>query len=56
MVKGEDKPVMGTKMNYDYEADNGIMNFYVNYDMFLIRQQGNDGAMEKVTGNVTAKG
>lgn len=53
-VKGDDKPIMGTKMRY--EVVDGVLNFFVNYDMFMIRQQKNEGAMEKVTGSVTAKG
>ena len=53
-VKGDDKPIMGTKMKH--EIADGILNFFVNYDMFMIRQQKNDGAMEKVIGSVTAKG
>ena len=54
MITGEDKPIMGTKMNY--EVIDGVLRFFVNYDMFITRQQKNDDAMEKVTGNVTAKG
>ncbi len=36
-IYGEEKPIRGTKMKY--EVVDGVLNFFVNYDNFVIKQE-----------------
>lgn len=51
-VPGEDKPIMGTKMNY--QIIDGVLNFFVNYDCFVRRVE-QDEAMETLESNTGVK-
>lgn len=50
---GETKPIRGTKMRY--EVVDGVLNFFVNYDLFVYKVHASD-AMEEISENVTVKG
>ena len=45
--------VRGTKMKY--EVVDGVLNFFVNYDLFVYKVAASD-AMEEISENVTVKG
>ena len=45
--------VRGTKMKYEF-AD-GILNFFVNYDMFVYKKTDSPDVMEKLSKNVSTK-
>lgn len=45
--------VRGTKMNY--EIADGVLNFFVNYDLFVYKIEPSD-AMEEILQNITMKG
>lgn len=45
--------VRGTKMNY--EVVDGVLNFFVNYDLFFYKSTSSD-AMEEISESVTMKG
>lgn len=45
--------VRGTKMKY--EVADGILNFFVNYDMFVYKETASD-AMEEILKDISAKG
>lgn len=50
---GETKPIRGTKMRY--EVVDSVLNFFVNYDLFVYKVDASD-AMEEISENVTMKG
>ena len=47
-------PVMGTKMKY--EVVDGILHFFVNYDMFVYRTAETVPVMEEVSSETSVKG
>lgn len=51
-IYGEDKPIMGTKMKY--EAVDGVLNFFVNYDCF-IRKTEQQTPMESLQASTSVK-
>lgn len=51
--EGDDKPMRGTGMAY--EITDGILNFFVNYDLFVYKKDVFD-EMEKMSADVTVKG
>lgn len=53
-TKGDDKPIMGTKMKY--EIIDGILNFFVNYDLFVYKAAGSVPVMEEVLKETSVKG
>lgn len=53
METGED-PVRGSNMNY--EVKDGILNFFVNYDMFVYKMLESVPAMEGVSTETSVKG
>lgn len=53
-VEGDDRPIAGIKMNY--EVVDGVLNFFVNYNLFTTEYQKKDDEMDKVEGNVAVKG
>lgn len=50
---GED-PVRGSKMNS--EIVDGILNFFVNYDLFIMKLKNEEVAMNEILKNVAVKG
>lgn len=50
---GED-PVRGSKMNS--EIIDGILNFFVNYDLFIMKLKNEEVAMNEILKNVAVKG
>lgn len=50
---GED-PVKGSKMNS--EIVDGILNFFVNYDLFIMKLKNEEVAMNEILKNVAVKG
>ena len=46
--------VMGTKMRY--EVVDGILHFFVNYDLFVYRMVESVSAMEEVSSETSVKG
>lgn len=51
---GEDLPAGGRKMHY--EVIDGVLNFFVNYDLFTTEYQKKDDEMGKVERDVAVKG
>lgn len=49
---GDDKPIMGTKMNY--EVIDGVLNFFVNYDCFVYKVEQNE-PMETLERNTSVQ-
>lgn len=47
-------PVRGIKMKY--EAADGIMNFFVNYDVFVCNETNTEPKMTELTGDILVKG
>ncbi len=45
-VSGDTKPVRGTKMSY--QVVDGVLNFFVNYDLFVVRKKEEPAAMESM--------
>nr|DAR26335.1 MAG TPA: tail completion protein [Caudoviricetes sp.] len=50
----EDDPVRGSKMNS--EIVDGILNFLVNYDLFIMKLKNEEVAMNEILKNVAVKG
>ena len=50
----EDDPVRGSKMNS--EIVDGILNFFVNYDLFIMKLKNEEVAMNEILKNVAVKG
>lgn len=50
----EDDPVRGSKMNS--EIVDGILNFFVNYDLFIMKLKNEKVAMNEILKNVAVKG
>ncbi len=50
---GDDKPIRGTNMHW--EMKDGVLNFFVNYDLFMLKQETED-AMEDLTQQTLMKG
>ena len=53
-VDGGNRPIRGTKMNY--EVIDGVLNFSVNYDYFVCIRKEETPAMGGLTSDTTAKG
>ena len=53
-TNGDDKPIMGTKMKY--EVADGILSFFVNFDLFVYKAAGPVPAMEEVIKETSVKG
>ena len=51
-VQGD--PVMGTKMRY--EVSDGVLRFFVNYDMFVYREAESVPWMEEISSSTSVKG
>lgn len=51
-LPGEDMPILGMKMRY--EVPDGILNFFVNYDLFMIEKEQED-MMEELEQTGTVK-
>ena len=54
VTDGEDKPIRGTKMKY--EIANGILHFFVNYDLFVYKVAESVPVMEEVSFETSMKG
>lgn len=52
-IDGEDRPIRGTKMNY--EVIDGVLNFFVNYDLFGVRRE-EASQMGELTSKITVAG
>lgn len=52
-IYGEDKPIMGTQMNY--EVVDGVLNFFVNYDCFIKKTE-QQTPMESLQAGTNVKG
>lgn len=52
-IRGEDRPVRGTKMKY--EIIDGVLNFFVNYDFFICKT-GQQTCMESLESDTDVKG
>ena len=50
----EDDPVRGSKMNS--EIVDGILNFLINYDLFIMKLKNEEVAMNEILKNVAVKG
>lgn len=52
-INSEEKPIRGTKMNY--EVTDGVLNFFVNYDYFVVRRVETETEMETVESKTSVK-
>ncbi|MDE5996120.1 MAG: hypothetical protein K2G56_04310, partial [Eubacterium sp.] len=53
-IKVEDDVIGGTEMHSDFADD--MLNFFVNYDMFVYKEQAKEPVMEAVEYNSDVKG